>query len=191
MSNKIIFERSSLSQIKGFKDLNAFDDFIQSSLDKFYFTEVIPKLDETAEKFHDYIINDESLRPDLIIYNKTFNKNNCYYDYYDYGFNKYPRKKFTLKADNNKSKNNDDTIKDNNEENKENKNENTNENKEMEIKKEEEIKESEMKEEQEEDNNNKKLSEEIINNNKDKQNDKDNDVENQKSEKKEENKKKE
>ena len=98
MSNQVIFERSSLSKITGFKDLNLFDDFIQKALDKYEFTDIIPKLDETSEKFHDYIINDESAIPDLIIYNKTFNKNECFLEYYDYGFNKYPRKKFILKA---------------------------------------------------------------------------------------------
>ena len=113
MSSQIIFERSSLSQIKGFKDLNLFDEFIQTALDKYNYTNDIPKLDETAEKFRDYIINDESLIPDLIIYNKTFNKNECYFDYYEYGFNKYPRKKFVLKTDKNKAQKTD-NIKDNN-----------------------------------------------------------------------------
>lgn len=113
MSKHINFERSSLSQIKGFKDLNLFDEMIQNSLDKYSYTNVLPKLDETSEKFHDYIINEESLIPDLIIYNKTFNKNECYYEYYDYGFNKYPRKKFVLKATK-------DNIQDNNNTNNEN-----------------------------------------------------------------------
>ena len=74
MSNQMIFERSSLSKIKGFKNLDSFDEFIQKALDKYNFTNSTPKLDESAEKFHDYIINEESLIPDLIIYNKTFNK---------------------------------------------------------------------------------------------------------------------
>ena len=98
MSSQMAFERSSLSKIKGFKDLNKFDEFIQKALDKYDFTNKIPKLDESSEKFHDLILNEESLIPDLIIYNKTFNKNECYLEYYDYGFNKYPRQKFNLKA---------------------------------------------------------------------------------------------
>ena len=76
--NEITFERSSQSKIKGFKDLNLFDSFIQTALDKYYFTQEIPKLDESGEKFHDYILNEESQIPDLIIYNKPFNKNDCY-----------------------------------------------------------------------------------------------------------------
>ena len=104
-TNNEIFERSSFSKIKGFKDLNLFDDFIQTALDKFNFTSEIPKLDESAEKFHDYILNEESQIPDLIIYNKPFNKNDCYAGYYNFGFNKYPRKSFVLKAQENKNKN--------------------------------------------------------------------------------------
>ena len=139
-TNNEIFERSSFSKIKGFKDLNLFDDFIQTALDKFNFTSEIPKLDESAEKFHDYILNEESQIPDLIIYNKPFNKNDCYAGYYNFGFNKYPRKSFVLKAQENKNKN----IK----EEKEEKDDNNNKEKE-EIKiepKEEEVKE-EVKEE--------------------------------------------
>ena len=99
--NEITFERSSQSKIKGFKDLNLFDSFIQTALDKYYFTQEIPKLDESGEKFHDYILNEESQIPDLIIYNKPFNKNDCYSGYYNFGFNKFPRTKFTLKAQKN------------------------------------------------------------------------------------------
>ena len=102
--NKISFERSALSKIKGFKDLNLFDDFIQTALDKFNFSPDIPKLDESAEKFHDYILDQEPQIPDLIIYNKTFNKNECFSGYYT-GFNKYPRKKFVLNAKERKEKN--------------------------------------------------------------------------------------
>ena len=101
-TNKINFERSSQSNIKGFKDLDLFDDFIQSALDKYNFTPEIPKLDESAEKFHDYILNEESQIPDLIIYNKTFNKNDCFSGKFYFGFNKFPRKKFVLNAQNGK-----------------------------------------------------------------------------------------
>ena len=135
-TNNEIFERSSFSKIKGFKDLNLFDDFIQTALDKFNFTSEIPKLDESAEKFHDYILNEESQIPDLIIYNKPFNKNDCYAGYYNFGFNKYPRKSFVLKAQENKNKN----IK----EEKEEKDDNNNKEKEEELKEKEiELKEKE------------------------------------------------
>ena len=122
MSSQIIFERSSLSQIKGFKDLNLFDEFIQKALDKYNFTHDIPKLDDSAQKFHDYIINEDSSIPDLIIYNQTFNKNQCYFGYYNYGFNKYPRKKFVLKANKEESKSNEENISNNIKEKEEEKN---------------------------------------------------------------------
>ena len=104
-SDKTFFERGSLSNIKGFKDLNLFDDFIQTALDKYSYTQEIPKLDESAVKFQDYILNEESQIPDLIIYNKPFNKNECFSGYYNHGFNKYPRKKFVLNAKENSDKN--------------------------------------------------------------------------------------
>ena len=68
--------KKTLSKIKGFKDLNLFDYFIQTALDKFNFTSEIPKLDESAEKFHDYILNEESQIQDLIIYNILFKNKN-------------------------------------------------------------------------------------------------------------------
>ena len=108
--NEITFERSSQSKIKGFKDLNLFDSFIQTALDKYYFTQEIPKLDESGEKFHEYILNEESQIPDLIIYNKPFNKNDCYSGYYNFGFNKFPRTKFTLKAQKNEENKEDSKI---------------------------------------------------------------------------------
>ena len=157
MSNQLIFERSSLSKLKGFSDLNSFDEYIQNALNKYYSTKSIPKLDETAEKFHDYIINDDSLIPDLIIYNKPFNKNECYYEYYSYGFNKYPRKKFILNE--NKDINNNSNIEninniqnekiindENGIEDKENLIENNKEIKEENLEIEEKIKESRKKE---------------------------------------------
>ena len=142
-TNKISFERSSLSQIKGFKDLNLFDDFIQTALDKFSITQEIPKLDESVEKFQDYILNEESQIPDLIIYNKPFNKNECFSGYYNYGFNKYPRKKFVLK---NKDKNK--NVEKKEEENKNNQNkELKNEKESNEIKEDDKLKENKEEEE--------------------------------------------
>ena len=140
--NKNIFDRSTLSNIKGFKDLNLFDDFIQSALDKYNYTSELPKLDETAEKFHDFILDDTSQIPDLIIYNQIFNKNKCFAGYYNsYGFNKFPRKQFVLKAEEKKENN----------EHKENNN--INDDKEIENKDKEQIKD---------DNNNKEINNDII-----------------------------
>ena len=117
-SDKTFFERGSLSNIKGFKDLNLFDDFIQTALDKYSYTQEIPKLDESAVKFQDYILNEESQIPDLIIYNKPFNKNECFSGYYNHGFNKYPRKKFVLNAKDKKENENNENIEKQNEETK-------------------------------------------------------------------------
>ena len=144
--NEIIFERSSQSKIKGFKDLNLFDDFIQTALDKYNYTSEIPKLDESAEKFHDYIINEESQIPDLIIYNKTFNKNDCYSGYYNFGFNKFPRKKFVLNAQKNSENKENKQIEEKNnlEENKKEDNNDVN------IKEKEEVKINEEKKEDKE-----------------------------------------
>ena len=141
--NKNIFDRSTLSNIKGFKDLNLFDDFIQSALDKYNYTSELPKLDETAEKFHDFILDDTSQIPDLIIYNQIFNKNKCFAGYYNsYGFNKFPRKQFVLKAEEKKENN----------EHKENNN--INDDKEIENKDKEQIKDV--------NNNNKGINNDII-----------------------------
>ena len=55
-----------------------FDLFIQSCLDKYFYAEPWKKLYERTGKLHRDIISDKSTIPDLIIYNKTFNKSDCF-----------------------------------------------------------------------------------------------------------------
>ena len=59
---------------KGIKNFKESDLFIQSSLDKYFYVESWKKLYELTGKLHKDIISDKSIIPDLIIYNKTFNK---------------------------------------------------------------------------------------------------------------------
>ena len=59
---------------KGFKDLTAFDKFIQSTLDKFTFVDPSEDLYKAVGVYSKYIISNKSTIPDLIIYNKTFNR---------------------------------------------------------------------------------------------------------------------
>ena len=83
---------------KGFKDLTAFDKFIQSTLDKFTFVDPSEDLYKAVGVYSKYIISNKSTIPDLIIYNKTFNKNDCFETYIGKGFNKFPRVRFILKG---------------------------------------------------------------------------------------------
>ena len=83
---------------KGFKDLNSFDNFIKRSLDKFTFVDPSEDLYNSVGIYSKYIISNKSTIPDLIIYNKTFNKNDCFEGYRGNQFNKFPRIRFILKA---------------------------------------------------------------------------------------------
>ena len=80
-----------------FKKFRELDDFIQNSLDKFFFVEPWEKLYENTGIFSRYIISNKSTIPDLIIFNKTFNKNDCYEGADRNYFNKFPRMRFILR----------------------------------------------------------------------------------------------
>ena len=82
---------------KYFKNFKSLDMFIQSSLDKFFFVEPWDKLYERTGKLHRDIISDKSTIPDLIIYNKTFNKSECFFESYKNNFIKFPRMRFILR----------------------------------------------------------------------------------------------
>lgn len=81
--------------------LKKLDEFIQDSLNKFFFVEPWNELyDITKDVIREYnrdIISDKSSIPDLIHYNKTFNKNECFYKADVRHFTKFPRKKFILR----------------------------------------------------------------------------------------------
>lgn len=63
-----------------FSQSEQLDLFIQKSLDKFFFVEPWKKLYDRTGKLHKDIITDKSTIPDLVIYNKAFNKVDCYFD---------------------------------------------------------------------------------------------------------------
>ena len=81
-------------RFKKFKDL---DLFIQNTLDKYFYVNPWKKLYERTGKFHRDIISDKSTIPDLIIYNKTFNKCDCFLESNENSFIKFPRKRFILR----------------------------------------------------------------------------------------------
>ena len=159
MKNKP-FQRKFLTNV--FKDHSKYDQFIQNAMDLYYSCEPSQKLYDSAGKFSKYIISNKSTIPDLIIYNKTFNKNDCFYDYHGHNFNKFPRIRWILKTDkkvkdeNNKNSNDEETqLKNDNEidNNKNNANNDNNKNDEIndenkeknDINNQDEIKEEEEK----------------------------------------------
>ena len=91
--SKVYNNKSKLHFTK-FREL---DDFIQNSLDKFFFVEPWKKLYENTGIFSRYIISNKSTIPDLIIFNKTFNKNDCFEEADRNYFNKFPRMRFILR----------------------------------------------------------------------------------------------
>ncbi len=56
------------------------DDFIQNSLDKYHFVDVSQKMLDVASVFSRHIVSNKSAIPDLVIYNKKFNKNDCFHE---------------------------------------------------------------------------------------------------------------
>ena len=82
------------TRFKKFKEL---DLFIQNSLDKYFYVEPWKKLYERTGKLHRDIISDKPTIPDLIIYNKTFNKSDCFIESNEKTFIKFPRKRFILR----------------------------------------------------------------------------------------------
>jgi hypothetical protein len=80
------------------EDLNKLDEFIQESLDKYYYVKAWDQLYNNTGKNHKDIISDKSTIPDLVIYNKGFNKLDCfYYPKVTKEKVKFPRKLFILK----------------------------------------------------------------------------------------------
>ena len=60
--------------------LDRLDDFIQSSLNKFKFVEPYQSLYDVTGKDQDLIISHKSTIPDLVIWNKEFDKDECFED---------------------------------------------------------------------------------------------------------------
>ena len=101
------------------KLLKKLDDYIQSCLHKYKPVEHPDKslYDNTLEKDHDSIISRKSTIPDLVIWNKKFNKNDCFYDTQLETKNDFPRFTFYLRLGN-KDKNKKDKNDKNNKNNK-------------------------------------------------------------------------
>ena len=74
-----------------------FDSFIQNCLDKYFYVEPWKKLYDRTGRFHRDIISDKSTIPDLIIYNKSFNKSDCFYESNFKSYVKFPRMRFILR----------------------------------------------------------------------------------------------
>jgi len=84
--------------------LKKLDDFIQYSLDKYFYVDPWEKLYSVSGENHYDIISDKSTIPDLIIYNKSFNKNECFLQANkNHKFNKFPRIQFLLRPKKNKN----------------------------------------------------------------------------------------
>ena len=98
------------------EDLKNLDDFIQKCLDNFKFVEPKKELYESTGTDKDIIISHKSTIPDLVIWNKTFNKNNCFIGANTSVQNEFPRFLFYIKIkQNKKTKNN--NLKNNNKKN--------------------------------------------------------------------------
>ena len=78
--------------------LKKLDDFIQFSLNKYFYVDAWEKLYAVSGDNHYDIISDKSTIPDLIIYNKSFNKNKCFlHANKNDKYNKFPRVQFLLR----------------------------------------------------------------------------------------------
>ena len=86
------------NKIKMQKSLDA---FIQNCLNKFRFVEIKKELFPNIGEFTNLIISNKSTIPDLVIWNKPFNKYECFKDMKDSkAFYKYPRTHFYIKINN-------------------------------------------------------------------------------------------
>ena len=82
------------------------DKFIQNALNKFKFVEVTSDIYTKAGNDKNSIISHKSTIPDLVIWNKPFNKNECFAKMKDSNkYNKYPRIPFYLRLNNKKINN--------------------------------------------------------------------------------------
>ena len=79
------------------KYLNNLDEFIQKCLDNFKFIEPKQELYDATGADKNIIISHKSTIPDLVIWNKTFNKNNCFIGADNSKETKFPRYLFYIK----------------------------------------------------------------------------------------------
>lgn len=88
-------------------DYDKLDRFIDLALSKYTYHEADKSLYDISGEQAYFIINNNSLVPDLVIFNKTFNKNLCFHDFKGSSFNPFPRRKFKFEAKNPLSQEND------------------------------------------------------------------------------------
>ena len=80
------------------EDIKKFDNFIQEALDKYFYVNFWDELISNTGKDSYDIISYKSTIPDLIIYNKAFNKNDCFvYSNKNNNYIKFPRVQFLLR----------------------------------------------------------------------------------------------
>ena len=96
MNNKQ-FQRKGNNALS-LKDLKLFDEFIQESLDRFKTVKVDKNMYTQLGNYSKYVVSNKSNVPDLVIYNKPFNKNDCFENYNGNHFNKFPRMRFVLNS---------------------------------------------------------------------------------------------
>ena len=85
-----------------FQNFKYFDNFIQNCLDKFKFVNPRKEFYDVTGKDANLIISHKSTIPDLVIWNKTFNKNLCFQDGDIEKENPFPRYQFYLRIKGNK-----------------------------------------------------------------------------------------
>lgn len=112
--------------------LQNLDYFIQNCLNKFKFVDPLKSFYDCTGKDQDLIISHKSTIPDLVIWNKRFNKNECFEDANLSKESPFPRYRFYLRLNREKdkkfNKDKEKKSKKNNKKKNKNKNENSNDN---------------------------------------------------------------
>lgn len=75
------------------------DENIQNFLNKYKYYVEAPEFKENTGKYYDIIISHKSTIPDLVIFNKVFNKNECFKEANSKENNYFPRQCFYIKFD--------------------------------------------------------------------------------------------
>ena len=86
------------------KHLTHLDNFIQQCLDNFKFIDPKQEFYDATGNEKDLIISHKSTIPDLVIWNKKFNKNDCFEESNSKKMNPFPRFQFYLRIKSNKDK---------------------------------------------------------------------------------------
>ena len=79
------------------KHLTNLDNFIQQCLDKFKFIDPKKEFYDATGEEKDLVISHKSTIPDLVIWNKKFNKNECFEEGNTKKMNSFPRFQFYLR----------------------------------------------------------------------------------------------